>query len=73
MNKIKEMYVIVLYLYPDYHYGKVNFSFLDLIYEQCTSEDIVMIKKFLYNCWYYNGILWNLYTKIQENNKFLFI
>ena len=73
MNKIKEMYVIVLYLYPGYHYGKVNFPFLDLIYEQCTSKDIGIIKKFLFNHWYYNGILWNLYTKIQENNKFLFI
>ena len=68
MNKIKEMYVIVLYLYPGYHYGKVNFPFLDLIYEQCTSKDIGIIKKFLFNHWFFR-ILWDLYIK----NELVFI
>jgi hypothetical protein len=73
MNKIIKMYVIDVYEYPDYPYGEVNFPFLDWIYEQCDSKDIKIIDKFLFKYWYYNGILWNLYTKTQEDDKFLYL
>jgi hypothetical protein len=70
MNKIKKMYsIFILY---NLQYENAVLPFLDRLYSQWYSKDIGIIKKFLFNRWYCNGILWNLYTKTQENNKFLY-
>ncbi len=64
MKRIENLYSIFIF-----YKLKVDLPFLDRLYSQCYSKDIGLITKFLFNCWYCRGSLWDLHS--GDNKKFL--
>ncbi len=68
MNKIKKINII--FVHHDRYHESIDLPFLDWIYTQCNSKDIMTIWFDHRHC---NCGFWNLYYRTTEHEKFLFL
>jgi hypothetical protein len=76
MNKIKELNSIFAYWgyrYYGYENEDIRFSFLNKIYSQCNLKHVVITKRNWLDHLYCNCMLCNLYYRISEHEKFLYL
>jgi hypothetical protein len=73
MKKIKEINIIFTYI--DFHYENIALPFLNWIYIQCGSKDIICIDKtwFYYRGLLSRGMLYALYSGGKNDDKFLYL